>query len=140
MRSPRRPAWCCALACLALAGCGASSPTGPQPVTLSLTAPTSGATVGVQVIDVAGSVVPAQATVSVAGERVRVRHGSFLRAIRLERRTTRIRVTGQSRGFTPTSVETVVHYSARTASALEAARKADTSLSPVPMGSPARAR
>jgi Glucodextranase, domain B len=129
MRLVRRSAWpvaACLTAVLALAGCGSAAPTGPPQVTLSLTAPTSGATVGVRTIQVAGTVAPAQSAVRIAGRRVRVRHGSFIAAIHLGHATTRIRVTARAHGFVPATVQTVVRFSARTAKGMLVARRDNT--------------
>ena len=125
-----------ALACVALAGCGSSAPSGPPQVTLLLTAPTSGATVGVRTVIVSGSVTPAHAVVRVAGKRVRVRHGSFVHAINLSARTTRIRIVARARGYRTGRIETTVHYSAGTAKVMLMARRAATSVqSAIPVAS-----
>lgn len=131
MRLPRLPltgACLIALACLACAGCATSEPAGPPQVTLSLTAPTSGATVGVRTVFVSGTVSPAHAVVRVAGKRVRVHRGSFRHAIRLDRRTTRIKIVARARGFRTARIQTTVHYSARTARVMLLARRAATSV------------
>jgi hypothetical protein len=99
-------------------------------VTLSLTAPTSGATVGVRTIKVAGTVAPAHAAVRIAGRRVRVHHGVFTAAIHLRRSMTRIRVTARARGFISASVQTVVHFSARTAQGMLIAERQSTGSGP----------
>ena len=130
MRLARRSAWpaaTCLTAVVALAGCGSAAPTGPPQVTLSLTAPTSGATVGVRVIKVAGTVAPAESAVRIAGRRVRVHHGTFDAAIHLGRATTSIRVTARAHGFVPVTVQTVVRFSASTPRGMLVARRDNTS-------------
>ncbi len=115
----------CGLAC---AGCATSTPAGPPQVTLSLTAPTSGATVGVRKVIVTGSVNPVHAAVRVAGKHVRVRHGSFVRPVYLNGRTTRIRIVARARGYRSARIDTTVHYSAGTAKVMLLARRAATSV------------
>jgi Glucodextranase, domain B len=117
-----------ALGGLAVAGCGTSTPAGPPQVTLSLTAPTSGATVGVRTVLVAGTVTPAHAVVRVEGKRVRLRHGSFEHPVNLNGRTTRIKIVARAHGYRPARVETTVHFSSGTARVMLLARRAATSV------------
>ena len=112
---------------LSLAGCGTAARTGPPTVVLSLTAPTTGATVGVRTIDVAGTVRPTQSVVKIAGRRVHVtRHGSFSSSIRLSRATTRIRIVARARGYVTARTQTTVRYSAATANGMRVALHAAT--------------
>jgi hypothetical protein len=77
---------------------------------------------------VTGTGAPAHAVVRVADKRVRVRRGSFVDAINLNRPTTRIRIVARARGYRPARVETTVHYSAGTARVMLLARRAATSV------------
>jgi hypothetical protein len=88
-----------ALAPLAATGCGLSGgSSGPARATVSLIAPTDGATVGVRKIEVYGRVEPASAEVVVAGHRVRVTNGVFRQPMMLHKRLTRIRVKATAKG------------------------------------------
>jgi hypothetical protein len=131
MRLTLRPLACAlviGLGCLACAGCASSAPAGPPQVTLSLTAPTSGATVGVRAVIVTGTVTPAHSVVRVAGKRVRVRRGSFVRPVYLNGGTTRIKIVARAHGYRAARIETTVHYSAGTAKVMVLARRAATSV------------
>jgi hypothetical protein len=67
----------CLLAPLAVVGCGGgSTPKGP-PVRLSLAAPSDGARLLQDTVNVSGTVSPATATVTVEGKRVTVSGGAF---------------------------------------------------------------
>jgi hypothetical protein len=129
-------ALCLALACIALAGCGAGSsgspgsapsPAGAPAPALALTAPTTGATVGVHQIEVVGTVTPQNAVVRVAGQPATTSQGKFRRAVWLRRPTTTIQITAAAPGHAPTAFTTVVHFSQQLAVALVAARKASVS-------------
>jgi hypothetical protein len=111
-------------AVLCIAGCGSGGAgTGPK-VGLSITAPTSGATVGVQQVVVAGTVSPATATVLVAGKPAPVIKGSFQRSLHLASPTQTITVTAQANGYTDSSTHTTVSYSSKLAAELLAAKTA----------------
>jgi uncharacterized membrane protein YgcG len=136
LRHPWLVAPCLALGCVALAGCGAGagnsgaqseSASASSPPALALTAPTSGATVGVHQIVVAGKVTPQNAVVRVAGQLATISKGTFKRTLWLGRSTTTIQITAATPGHAPTSVTTVVHFSPQLAVALVAARKAAVS-------------
>jgi hypothetical protein len=135
MRLIRGPLACSAAialaAVLALAGCGTARSAGPPRVTVTLSAPTNGATVGVRTVFVAGTVTPTHAQVRIAGRRVRVRRGRFSRAIYLTQGTTRIRILARARGYRPARLRTTVHYSSRTANVMLLARRAATSVGSV---------
>ncbi|MGH2856931.1 MAG: hypothetical protein ACRDMJ_05540, partial [Solirubrobacteraceae bacterium] len=117
-----------ALAALALGGCGlsAGSGSGKQAphVAISLTAPMTGATVGVDRIQVTGTVTPANATVQVGGLPATVRRAGFVRALALHTATTTIPVTANAPGWAPATVTVTVHYSRTLAKTLNAARSA----------------
>jgi hypothetical protein len=111
-------------AVLCIAGCGSGGGgTGPN-VGLSITAPTSGATVGVQQVVVAGTVSPVTATVLVAGKPTPVIKGSFQRSLHLASPTQTITVTAQANGYTDSSTHTTVSYSSKLAAELFAAKRA----------------
>lgn len=120
---------CIALACVAFAGCAAGGsgsqsgvPSGGAAVTL--TAPTSGATVGVHQIQVVGTVTPSNAVVRVAGQTASVTKGTFKRVLWLRQPTTTIQISAAAIGHPATTVTTTVHFSSQLAVALVAARKA----------------
>ena len=68
---------------LLIGGCGSKTPTGKPAVSLSILAPTSGSTLGVRDITVAGTVSPATASVLVAGQPAQVVNGSYHHQLRL---------------------------------------------------------
>lgn len=128
------------LAALALAGCGVGGSGHQTPqVAISLTAPMTGATVGVDTIKVTGTVTPANATVRVGGLPATVRGAGFVRAMSLRTATTTIPVTAAAPGWTPATVTVTVHYSRALAKALSAAHSA-TWLAAAPASSSARTR
>lgn len=106
---------CAALAalstCALLAACGSGGASGPQSVSVSLLAPTDGASVKVHKIYVVGSVDPRDARVTIAGQRVRVLRGGFKRSLLLARRLTRIRIVASAPGYLQASTEVAVRYS-----------------------------
>jgi hypothetical protein len=100
----------------------------PPAVTLSLIAPSDGATVGVRGIVVLGRVDPPTAVVLVAGRRVRVVHGVFSRPLQVQGRSRRIAVSARASGYIGTTIETTVAYSPALHAALgHAARSAGNS-------------
>jgi hypothetical protein len=132
LRRPWLDAPCLAVVCLAIAGCaagGAQSPSASPSdgVALILTAPTSGATVGVHQIEVTGTVAPLDAVVRVAGQPASVGHGRFTRLLVLSRPTTTIEITAASTGHAPATITTTVHFSSELAASLIAAHKASVS-------------
>jgi hypothetical protein len=135
IHSRRRPwlvAPCLALACVALAGCaagGSGSQSGAPSggVAVTLTAPTSGATVGVHQIQVVGTVTPSNAVVHVAGQPASVSKGMFKRVLWLRQPTTTIQITAAATGHPATTVTTTVHFSSQLAVALVAGRTASVS-------------
>jgi len=127
LRRPWLVAPCIALACVAIAGCagGSGSPSGAASgVAVTLTAPTSGAVVGVHQIQVVGTVTPSNAVVKVAGQPASVNKGRFNRVLWLQQPTTTIQITAAASGHATTTVTTTVHFSASLAVALIAARNA----------------
>lgn len=106
------------LLCLLVAACGGGTPA----VTISVTAPTSGAAVGVRMIEVTGTVDPTNSSVVVEGRRVRVRNGVWATPMHLSRATTAITITARAPGHAPASTTTTVHYGAATARALAETR------------------
>jgi hypothetical protein len=107
-------------ACLAVGGCAAAA-SGPRAVTVSLVAPSQGATVGVRGIEVLGKVDPPTAIVFVDGRRARVVKGVFSRALRVRGKLRRIKVLASARGYIRTTVETTVFYSSAARPALASA-------------------
>jgi hypothetical protein len=111
---------CSALA--GLAGCGAGGAPPTPKVSLSITAPTSGATVGVRQITVTGNVSPTTATVVVGGQPAQVVKGSFKRALQIARANETIEVTASASGYRPVSAITKIGYSRALAAQLAASR------------------
>ena len=117
-------------ACLAIAGiasgCGASGSSAPKQVGLLITAPTNGATVGVRKIEIAGTVTPVDAAVTIAGHAVQVHGGGFAFPMALAGGSRTIIVTAQAHGYEPAKTTTTVTYSGQTASAIAAGRGSAT--------------
>jgi Glucodextranase, domain B len=123
LRRPWLVAPCIALACIAIAGCAAGGPASASGgAAVTLTAPTSGATVGVHQIQVVGTVTPSNAVVRVAGQPATVTEGRFKRVLWLRAATTTIQITAAAAGHPATSITTTVHFSAQLARELVAAR------------------
>ncbi len=95
---------------MAAAGCGAGV-VGPRRVSLSLVAPTDGATVHVRSIVVFGHVTPADARVLVGGRWAAVRRGAFRLPMRLPLRVDRIGILAVAGGYRPASLMTTVRVS-----------------------------
>jgi hypothetical protein len=108
-----------ALLVAACGGVGHSAPGKPQ-VSLSVLAPSDGATVGVRNIVVAGTVSPATATVMVGGQPATVVDGSYRRTLQMTEPTQTIAITGQANGYTDGSASTTVQYSPQAASRIAA--------------------
>ncbi len=112
------------VAALGVAGCGTSAPVSKPAVNVAITAPTSGATVGVRELTVTGTVTPATARVLVAGQPATVQGGSFRRTLRLDGSAQTVTVTAQAPGYAPAQANTQVSYSAGLAAQLVAASRA----------------
>jgi len=112
------------VATLGVAGCGTSAPVIKPTVNVAITAPTSGATVGVRDLTVTGTVAPATAQVLVAGQPATVQDGSFRRTLRLHGSAQTVTVTAQAAGYAPAQANTQVSYSAGLAAQLAAASRA----------------
>ncbi len=113
----------CLVLALVVAGCGASGAPAAHEVTLSITAPTDGATVGVRQLEVAGTVTPGNAAVTIAGRPVPVRNGQFLMPMQLAGSSQTITVTGRARGYRPARTTTTVSYSSQTAVSIQSGHK-----------------
>lgn len=108
-------------AALLTGGCGSSSHTS-HTVGLSILAPTSGATVGVRTITVAGTVSPSYATVTVGGQPAQVVDGSFSRRVQLGPSSQTITITGQASGYGDGVASTTVQYSPKLAATFAASQ------------------
>jgi Glucodextranase, domain B len=102
-----------ALAAGIAAGCGSSSSSAPPGISLSLTAPSYHATVGVPTIDVLGSVDPGTAIVRVNRARARVAQGAFNSPVTLHRGLNRIRIVATADGFKQATVSLKLRYHPR---------------------------
>jgi Glucodextranase, domain B len=102
-----------ALAAGIAAGCGSSSPSAPPGISLSLTAPSYHATVGVPTIDVLGSVNPGTAVVRVNRGRARVARGAFNSPVALHRGLNRIRIVATADGFKQATLSLKLRYHPR---------------------------
>src|SRR5579859_3728875 len=111
-RSHRRStnALCVAVLSALTCGCGASASPPHRVVSVSVIAPTDGATVSVRAIAVLGDVTPRDATVLVSGRRARVTGGVFRLALRLRRRTTHIRIIARASGYAGAATAITVRY------------------------------
>lgn len=114
-------------ACLALvtvtAGCAAGSAPAPRKiVSLSLTAPINGATLGVRRIEIAGTVSPADAQVMIGGRAVQVVRGAFTQSTWLASSSETITIAARAHGFVPAVSRTTVSYSSQTAAQILSAR------------------
>jgi Glucodextranase, domain B len=111
-------------ATLGVAGCGTSAPTPKPTVNVAITAPTSGAVVGVQHVVVAGTVTPANAQVLVAGHPAQVSGGRFTRSLFLASPRQVVTVTAQAQGYVAAQAATTVNYSPNLAAQLVASSSA----------------
>lgn len=112
-----------AVAALGVGGCGTSAPVTKPTVNVVITAPTSGATVGVRDVTVTGTVTPATAHVLVAGQPATVQGGSFRRTLRLDGSAQTVTVSAQAAGYVPAQTNTRVSYSAGLAAQLVASTR-----------------
>jgi hypothetical protein len=122
-------ATCIALIGVTTAGCSASSAPPPaKSVSVSISAPTDGATVGVRRIEIAGTVDPADAQVVIGGRRAPVSRGAFTQSIWLGASSQTITVNAQATGYTPAVTRTTVLYSPEAASQIAAAQASATTV------------
>jgi hypothetical protein len=110
----------------ALAGCGSSAAPPAKSISLSITAPTNGATVGVRQVQIAGNVTPGTAAVSVGGRAAKVTHGAFTLPVQLGGKSQTITVTARASGYEPATSTTTVNFSGQTAAQIKTARVAAT--------------
>jgi hypothetical protein len=102
---------CVGFLCIVAAGCQSSSvPRAPQAVSVTLTAPTDGATVSVRSIEVVGQVQPSTAKVNIAGRPVHLRGGMFDIPLVLKHRVTHITIKAHASGYKSSKIETTVRY------------------------------
>jgi hypothetical protein len=122
MRASKRLAPLAALtAALAAAGCGlGGSPATSHNVALSISAPTSGATVAVRQVTVLGKVTPANARVLVNGQTATVSGGNYQRTLYVGAAQQTITVVGEASGYRGGQASTTVNFSSALASQLSA--------------------
>ena len=125
------PILTCAVA-LAAAGCGTSAPTQKPAVAVTISAPTSGATLGVRQVTVTGTVVPAGARVLVGGQPAQVSGSNFRRTVVLTAPRQILTVTAQADGYVPAQTDATVSYSAALAAQMSSASRALTARLPAP--------
>jgi glucodextranase-like protein len=102
------------VACAAAVGCGsAGTASAPPKVTVTLTAPTDGATVEVSKIEVLGTITPESAVVRVSGKPVHVKQGAFEEPLVLRKGVTHIRIDASAKGFSSASMVVSVRYAPR---------------------------
>jgi hypothetical protein len=124
MRASR---WLAQLAAVAMtlgvAGCAVgSSPSSPH-VSLNISAPTAGATVGVHQVTVTGNVQPLTATVNVNGHPAHVAGGVYSQTVNVSSVSQKITVVAAAHGFAGAQATTTVGYSPSTAAQLMASTK-----------------
>jgi hypothetical protein len=128
MRASMRLAQLAVLAAaLSVAGCaaGAQKPTTPH-VAVSISAPTSGATVGVHKVTITGTVVPAGAQVAVNGQPAKVKGSTFTTTMYVASVDQKIVVSGVAHGYVPAQTTATVSYSPNVAKQLVAAAASAT--------------
>ena len=123
LRGRRAPILTCVVA-LAAAGCGTSAPTHKPVVAVTITTPTSGATLGVRQVTVTGTVTPAGAHVLVGG-RPAAGHRLELHAHgRAQRHRTRSSPSPpRPTGYAPAQADATVTYSSALAAQMSAANR-----------------
>ncbi|MGH9060211.1 MAG: hypothetical protein ACRDZY_11960, partial [Acidimicrobiales bacterium] len=119
-----------------LAGCGGSAPIAKPTVNVSITAPTSGAIVGVKHVVVAGTVTPVNAQVLVSGQPATVSGGRFTRSLYLATPREVVTVTAHAQGYVAAQTATTINYSPNLAAQLVASSSA---LASPPAASPSGA-
>jgi hypothetical protein len=123
------------LLALGVAGCGSSAPTTQPTVNVTITAPTSGVTVGVHRVLVVGTVTPANAQVMVGGQPAQVSKGRFTRPLYLAAPSQVVTVTAQAQGYIAAHAATTIHYSANLAAQLVASASTLNAQDAVPVSS-----
>lgn len=109
-------------AAFSAAGCAAGGQTPASPhVAVSISAPTSGATIGVHKLTVVGTVIPAGARVAVNGQPAKVTGTSFTGTLYVSAANQKIVVSGVAQGYVPSQATTTVSYSHSVAQQLAAA-------------------
>lgn len=121
---------------LGVAGCGGSAPTPKPTVNVSITAPTNGATVGVQHVVVAGTVTPVNAQVLVSGQPAKVSGGRFTRSLYLATPRQVVTVTAQAQGYVAAQAATTINYSPNLAAQMVASSSALNTPTPSAPGTP----
>ncbi|MEA2212158.1 MAG: hypothetical protein QOF83_2106 [Solirubrobacteraceae bacterium] len=112
-------------AALSAAGCAAGGAPPPTPhVNVSISAPTSGATVGVHKVTITGTVTPAGAQVVVDGQRAKVTGSSFSGTMYVSAANQKIVVSAAANGYVASQASTTVTYSPNVAHELVAAAAA----------------
>jgi uncharacterized membrane protein YgcG len=135
MRASMRLAQLVVLAtALSVAGCATGGPTPTTPhVAVSISAPTSGATVGVHKVTITGTVMPAGAQVAVNGEPAQVKGTTFTTTMYVASADQKIVVSGVAHGYVPAQTTATVSYSPNVAQQLVAAAASATA-APVSTG------
>jgi hypothetical protein len=114
-------------AALSVAGCAAGGQTPPTPhVAVSISAPTSGATVGVHKVTITGTVMPAGAQVAVNGQPAKVKGSIFTTTMYVGSADQKIVVSGVAHGYVPAQTTATVSYSPNVAQQLVAAAASAT--------------
>lgn len=103
-------ALCAAIVGAATAGCGGGGQT-HRAISLSVLAPTDGATVSIRSLVVVGTVSPHNAIVSVSGRRVNVERGAFRQPLTLNGSVSHITVSATASGYAQSTIPITVHYS-----------------------------
>lgn len=103
---------CAALICSAAAGCGGSGGEARRAVSVSVIAPTDGATVSVRSLEVMGDVSPRDAVVSVSGRRASVANGEFRLSLALAGKVTHVTIVATARGYLTSTTPVTVRYAA----------------------------
>jgi hypothetical protein len=125
---------------LSAAGCGAaggSAPPATPHVSVSISAPTSGATVGVHKVTITGTVTPAGAQVAVNGQPAKVSGSSFTGTLYVSAPNQKIVVSGSAHGYAASQASATVSYSSGLAKQIVAAATSAANASPGIAASPA---
>lgn len=101
---------CVTVATVSICGCASGGSSGQRRVSLTLTAPTDGASVQVRRIYVFGEVQPTDSTVRVGGRRVAVHGGVFREPLQLHGKVTHIRIIASAPGYSATELDSTVQF------------------------------